>query len=117
MNDEPVKVWNWPFGYCDNGFGHEGEHPLYLSSDGGCRNFMESSRLLEIKQLFDLVAENESLRAELAALREPESVVSPDCELREAIEEVLSRGHTAAYDLRNDIHAVLSSPTSVGGDT
>ena len=58
-----------------------------------------------------------ALRAELAALREPESVVSPDRELREAIEEVLSRGHTAAYDLRNDIHAVLSSPTSVGGET
>ena len=30
-------------------------------------------------------------------------------ELREAIEEVLSRGHTAAYDLRNDIHAVLGA--------
>jgi len=46
------------------------------------------------------------------SMSEP-AATSLDRELREAIEEVLSRGHTAAYDLRNDIQAVLSSPTSV----
>ena len=51
---EPRKVYNWPMGYCDNGGMHFGEHPLYTSSDGGCKNFVTSERLLEIKQLFDL---------------------------------------------------------------
>ncbi len=62
---EPVKVNSWPIGYCDNGFAHEGEHPLYTSSDGGCINFVTSERLLEIKQLFDLTTENEVLTSEL----------------------------------------------------
>jgi len=63
--NEPVKVHNWPMGYCDNGGGHFGEHPLYTSSDGGCINFVTSERLLEIKQLFDAVEENEALKAEI----------------------------------------------------
>jgi hypothetical protein len=68
--NEPIEVdletakFMWPFGYCDNGGGHIGEHPLYTSSDGGCKNFVTSERLLEIKQLFDLAEENESLKTE-----------------------------------------------------
>lgn len=54
---EPVKVNNWPFGYCDNKTHWGTEHPLYTSSDNGCVNFITSERLLEIKQLFDLTEE------------------------------------------------------------
>lgn len=67
---EPVKVDMWPMGYCDNGGGHFGEHPLYTSSDGSCKNFVTSERLLETQQLFDLTIENELLREENELLRE-----------------------------------------------
>lgn len=54
---EPVKINNWPIGYCDNETHWDIEHPLYTSSDNGCKNFVTSERLLEIKQLFDLTEE------------------------------------------------------------
>ena len=60
-----LKVDNWPMGYCDNGFGHEGEHPLYTSSDNGCKNFITSERLLEIKELFDLTEERDEALAQI----------------------------------------------------
>lgn len=70
MTNEPVKVYNWPMGICENGMGHPGIHPLYTSSDGGCRGFVESSRLLEIKQLFDAEATIAKFREALKGLYE-----------------------------------------------
>jgi hypothetical protein len=67
---EPVKVNNWPFGYCDNKTHWGTEHPLYTSSDNGCIKFITSERLLEIKQLFDLTIENELLRSQNDKLQE-----------------------------------------------
>jgi len=65
MSDKHVTVYMRPFGYCDKGIGHEGEHPLYEDSDNYCKNFVSSKRLLEIKELFDLAEENKVLKEEL----------------------------------------------------
>jgi hypothetical protein len=56
-----AKVDGWSIGYCDNETHWRTEHPLYTSSDNGCKNFVTSERLIEIKQLFDLTEENENL--------------------------------------------------------
>jgi hypothetical protein len=64
--NEPVKVYDWPIGYCDNATHWGTEHPLYTSSDNGCKNFISSERLLEIKQLFDLTAERDEAKKEQA---------------------------------------------------
>lgn len=46
----------WPIGYCERDTHRGTEHGFYMSSDGGCVNFVPSWRLLEIKQLFDAAA-------------------------------------------------------------
>jgi len=62
------------------------------------------------------------LRAELAALREPESVVSPD---REIINRAIARIQEnceggapvrTSLSILDDLLEILSSPTSVGGE-
>src|ERR1035437_9604910 len=73
MSTKPVKVYNWPMGYCERE-GHFGEHPLYTSSDGGCRNFELSERLLEIKQMFD----DKATIAHLSAVIEEARVEAQD---------------------------------------
>jgi hypothetical protein len=117
MSDEPVKVYDWPVGYCD---GHWGtEHPLYTSSDGGCRNFITSSRLLEIKQLFDAADEIAELKSKLSSA--PTGLTEKSKEIFEHIDWWLALPDSArdlqgaknlVAQLRDDFSAILESSSA-----